>query len=263
MITGKDSQEIPTDKIVIGQNTFKANASVLCTITKKLVPIIDATQGNAIRPSVFELIRISCPEFSEEKYISEEELSKFKSAHIRGLLASERGKLSDMEREVAETVAKHDFMSKDFTKEEAETFTFGEKVADHISDFGGSWRFIIIFVMLMIGWIGINVFWNFSSKAFDPYPFILLNLVLSCIAALQAPVIMMSQHRAEKKDRARAINNYMVGLKTEIEIRHLHEKTDRLLAIHIQNENEMHELQMETLEKIIKKIDALDRKVKK
>lgn len=248
------------DKVTMGKTT-KIKTNVLCHISKKLVPASEATLASSIRPSVVELIQRKFPDFTEDKYIGEDVLSRFKSEHIRGMLISERGKISDMEKTVADTVAKHDFMSKDFTKEEDETFTFGEKIADYISDFGGSWKFIISFVVVMVSWICINVFW-YSSKAFDPYPFILLNLVLSCVAALQAPVIMMSQHRAEKKDRARAINNYMVGLKTEIEIRHLHEKTDRLLEIHIQNENEMHELQMDTLEMIMKKVDSIDKRTK-
>lgn len=257
----KDNQENATGKIIIGQNTDKTKTKVLCHITNRLVPASEATQGNSIRPSVFELIRKKFPDFLETKYISEDELSKFKTEHIRHLLVKERGKMSEMEKSVAETVAKHDFMSKDFTKIEEEKFTFSERLADRIAEFGGSWKFIISFLVVMAIWICYNVC-VFATGIFDPYPFILLNLVLSCVASLQAPVIMMSQNRAEKKDRARAINNYMVGLKTEIEIRHLHEKTDRLLEIHIQNENEMHELQMDSLEKISRRMDSIDRKLK-
>ena len=255
MINSKDS-----DKTTMGKTTT-LKTSVLCHISKKLIPASEATLASSIRPSVMELIQKKFPDFAEDKYIGEEVLSKFKAEHIRNLLISEKGKITEMERIVADTVAKHDFMSKDFTKEEDETFTIGEKIADKISDFGGSWKFIISFLVVLIVWICINTF-LYSSKIFDPYPFILLNLILSCVAAMQAPVIMMSQHRAEKKDRARAINSYMVGLKTEIEIRHLHEKTDRLIAIHIQNENEMHELQMDTLEMIMKKVDAIDKRTK-
>lgn len=262
MNDSKDNQENATGKIIIGQSPNNIKTNVLCFITKKLVPTSEATQGNSIRPSVYELIRLKFPDFSEKSYISEDELSKFKTEHIRNLLVHERGKLSDMEKAVAETVAKHDFMSKDFTKEEEHTHTLAEKISDKIAEFGGSWSFIISFLIFMAVWICFNAYW-LTTKAFDPYPFILLNLILSCVASLQAPIIMMSQNRSEKKDRARNINNYMVGLKTEIDIRHLHEKTDRLLAIHIQNINEMHELQMETLEKVLKRIDAVDKKLKK
>ncbi|MBO0939121.1 DUF1003 domain-containing protein [Fibrella sp. HMF5335] len=106
--------------------------------------------------------------------------------------------------------------------------TLGQRLADRIADFGGSWTFILTFLGLMISWIGLNV-WVFANRGFDPYPFILLNLVLSCLAALQAPVIMMSQNRQEERDRERARQDYEVNLKAESEIRLLQQKVDLLL----------------------------------
>ncbi|MFL6596135.1 MAG: DUF1003 domain-containing protein, partial [Chthoniobacterales bacterium] len=106
--------------------------------------------------------------------------------------------------------------------------TFGERLSDHIATFGGSWRFIISFGAVLLLWIAANAF-VFMNKGFDPYPFILLNLILSCLAAIQAPIIMMSQNRSEARDRLRAENDYKVNLKAELEIRHLHEKIDHLL----------------------------------
>jgi len=110
----------------------------------------------------------------------------------------------------------------------SETITTGESIADRVASFGGSWKFIIIFGGLVIAWILFNAVAVGVFK-FDPYPFILMNLVLSCIAALQAPVIMMSQNRKEEKDRKRAENDYLVNLKAEMEIRSLHQKIDLLL----------------------------------
>ena len=124
--------------------------------------------------------------------------------------------------------------------------SFGGKLADGVAAFGGSWRFIITFILLMCVWIGINLF--LLTKPFDPYPFILLNLLLSTIAALQAPVIMMSQNRKESKDRQRAINDYLVNLKAEIELRNLHEKINLLMQEQMQTLFEIQNSQLELLE---------------
>ncbi|OIN60635.1 DUF1003 domain-containing protein [Arsenicibacter rosenii] len=105
--------------------------------------------------------------------------------------------------------------------------TFGERLADKVADFGGSWTFIITFALIIFGWIALNSFILYK-QAFDPYPYILLNLMLSCLAALQAPVIMMSQNRQETKDRQRAQNDYLVNLKAEIEVRTLNEKLEAM-----------------------------------
>jgi uncharacterized membrane protein len=106
--------------------------------------------------------------------------------------------------------------------------TLGERVADKVAEFGGSWKFIGVFATIMTGWMGVNLFLALSGRAFDPYPFILLNLGLSALAALQAPVIMMSQNRQDAKDRIRSELDYRVNLKSEVEIAELHEKLDRL-----------------------------------
>jgi Predicted membrane protein len=110
---------------------------------------------------------------------------------------------------------------------EKEKETFGQRMADKIAKLAGSWAFIITFIIILALWIGVNMI--AAKKSFDPYPFILLNLVLSCVAALQAPLIMMSQNRQEAKDRKRAENDYKVNLKTEIIIQDVHSKLDQIL----------------------------------
>ncbi|MCB0445112.1 MAG: DUF1003 domain-containing protein, partial [Gelidibacter sp.] len=131
--------------------------------------------------------------------------------------------------------------------------TLGQRVADKVATFGGSWTFIISFGVFLILWISLNVVW-LANKGFDPFPFILLNLILSCIAAMQAPVIMMSQNRQEEKDRERSKQDYMVNLKSELEIRMLHEKIDHLI-IHQQNELlNIQQIQVEMIEDIRKQI---------
>jgi len=129
------------------------------------------------------------------------------------------------------------------------TLTFGERLSDVIASFGGSWRFIIFFGAVLFGWIALNVVGLFA-RPFDPYPFILLNLVLSCLAALQAPIIMMSQNRQEARDRIRAQNDYKINLKAELEIRHLHEKLDHLLIHQWQRLMEIQQIQVELMNEI-------------
>ena len=133
---------------------------------------------------------------------------------------------------------KHDMSNEDIislladsrisAKPDKEKYTFGQRAADKIAKFAGSWAFIFSFSALLILWMVGNVI--LAKRAFDPYPFILLNLVLSCVAALQAPLIMMSQNRQEEKDRRRAENDYKVNLKTEIMIEDIHGKMNRILA---------------------------------
>ena len=136
--------------------------------------------------------------------------------------------------------------------EERET-SFADRIADHVATFGGSWRFIITFTFFLIGWMFINIY--LLKKAFDPYPFILLNLFLSALAAIQAPVIMMSQNRKEEKDRRRAINDYLINLKAEIEIRNMHQKLDLLIAEQMQTLFDIQKVQVELMEDIKAVID--------
>jgi uncharacterized membrane protein len=136
--------------------------------------------------------------------------------------------------------------------ETKEKITFGQKMADKVAEFGGSWNFIMIFGLILFFWIIINTL-LLVNKPFDPYPFILLNLILSCIAALQAPVIMMSQNRKEVKDRKRAENDYLINLKAELEIRMLNQKMDILVGEQMVDLLEIHRKELDQLDKIRKK----------
>lgn len=127
-------------------------------------------------------------------------------------------------------------VSKDINKTHVNKLSLGDKLADKLAEFVGSWTFICAFIIILILWIYINV--TLMKKPFDPYPFILLNLVLSCVAAIQAPAIMMSQNRQEQKDRIRSENDYKVNLKSELIIEDLHNKIDKL----IKNQEEIIEL---------------------
>ena len=138
-------------------------------------------------------------------------------------------------------------------EDEIDNRTFGQKVADKVAAFGGSWTFIISFFVFILLWIGVNVYF-LTNKGFDPYPFILLNLILSCLASLQAPIIMMSQNRQEEKDRERAKKDYMINLKSELEIRMLDDKIDHLVMHQQQELIEIQKVQIEMMNDILNRI---------
>jgi len=144
-------------------------------------------------------------------------------------LRNEWSKLTAKERRVVDAILERATLSRNASLELNEQRTLGQRVADRVAVFGGSWTFILLFLAVLAAWVGVNSgILAGARRAFDPYPFIFLNLLLSMIAALQAPVIMMSQNRQAMLDRAHAEADYEVNLKAEIEIRHLHEKLDEL-----------------------------------
>lgn len=128
------------------------------------------------------------------------------------------------ERRVIEKIAHKVAVARDTNKEHLDALTFGEKLADKVASFGGSWTFLMLFAAVLVCWVGLNTV--LMTRAFDPYPYILLNLFLSMLASVQAPIIMMSQNRHAAKDRIDAAHDYEVNLKAEIEIMALHEKLD-------------------------------------
>lgn len=174
-------------------------------------------------------------------------LTEQRKRYVEQLLEGERGEISALERQVVESLAKEETIARNIEATWAGKRTLGEKVADFVADFGGSWNFILSFFFVLLLWIGFNV-WATSRAVFDPYPFILLNLVLSCLAAIQAPIIMMSQKRQETKDRLRSENDYRVNLKAEFEIRHLHEKLDHLISRQWERLAEIQQIQLEIME---------------
>jgi uncharacterized membrane protein len=223
------------------------NELVLCQILKRQVRRLDAMPAALIRPGIFQLIKRRHPDFSHEGYISKEALKEFRGEYIENVLVEEGRELSDLDKEVIQSMVEHETVAQNLNKEFEHEVTFGERLSDRIAMFGGSWTFIIIFVSVLIVWIILNAT-MLLFRAFDPFPFILLNLVLSCIAALQAPVIMMSQNRREAKDRLRSEHDYKINLKAELEIRHLHEKIDHLIQHQWQRLLEIQELQLDTME---------------
>lgn len=212
----------------------------------------EAIKGEEIREGIFQLILLQYPNFDKEKYISIDELNKFRRLYLSNLMEQERGELAAIDRDVMEAIKNNSILSENIQEELEAELSLGQKMADKIATFGGSWTFIIIFFLFILIWMAINVFY-LAGKSFDPYPFILLNLILSCLAAIQAPIIMMSQNRQEQKDRQRAEHDYKINLKAELEIKLLSEKIDHLLVHQNKKLLEIQEVQIDYLEDLMKK----------
>ena len=224
----------------------------ISAISGEEFPMHQRVQGSSIRKEIFDFIVKIKPDFSVEKCLSMSELYMFREDYVTDMLVSQSGELSDLEAKVYASL-KNDTLLADKIDEEIKNISFGQKVADKVASFGGSWTFILLFLGLLVLWILINVIY-FVNKGFDPYPFILLNLILSCIAALQAPVIMMSQNRTEERDRERAKKDYMINLKSELEIRILHEKIDHLIMHQEQSMIEIQRIQMDMMKEILNQL---------
>ncbi|HQP77944.1 MAG TPA: DUF1003 domain-containing protein [Saprospiraceae bacterium] len=170
------------------------------------------------------------------------------------LLSTEEIHLDKLRRIVQKSIEEENLIMENLLHPPSEILTIGQKISDKVARFGGSWAFIITFFIILTFWIILNYTLP-KSDQFDPYPFILMNLLLSCIAAFQAPIIMMSQNRQEEKDRKQNINDYMVNMKAEMEIKALHQKIDLLLEEQIKVLFESHAKQLAILESLQEKIE--------
>jgi uncharacterized membrane protein len=220
-----------------------------CAICGKTFNPRDLVAGVLIRDAVAKVILQEYPEWTPESYICRSDLARFRGTYVHSLLESEVGELTSLEKEVLDSLEKHEILATNVDAEFEEDWTLGERLADRIAAFGGSWAFLILFGAFIALWIGMNAM-VFFWKPIDPYPFILLNLLLSCLAAVQAPIIMMSQNRQEAKDRLRSQHDYQVNLKAELEIRHLHEKIDHLLNRQWERLVQIQEVQLDLLSEL-------------
>lgn len=216
-------------------------------------PVIEKISAKTIRHSILSLIQNDYPQFSHESFLSRTELNKYKEKAITDYLVKEVGELTELEKTVLSSVTNNNTLTDKIDGDE-QILTPGQRIADKVATFGGSWTFIISFGVFIFMWISVNIHW-LANKGFDPYPFILLNLILSCMAGLQAPVIMMSQNRQEEKDRDRSKKDYMINLKSELEIRTLHEKIDHFIMDQQQELLELQKDQIEMMNDILKKVE--------
>jgi uncharacterized membrane protein len=206
----------------------------------------EVMKAELLEDPIVKMIREKHPEWSSEGFICLADLYLFRARYVAEILKTSSQEIYCLEKEMAN---EEQPVSRNLNREFESSLTLGERLSDGLANFGGSWTFIGIFMAMMVIWMGINGF-ALLEKPFDPFPYILLNLVLSCLAAIQAPVIMMSQNRQEAKDRLRAEHDYEINLKAEIEIRKLHERMDHLLMHQWQHLMDIQQLQVHMMEEI-------------
>ena len=220
-----------------------------CFITNQKAKKYELVQGKDLQHEIYDLISIDYPNFTDEDYISIKELNKYRRLFFANLISQEKGEMEKLDQDVVEAIRDNSILSENIKENTTKPLTTGDRIADKVASFGGSWTFIISFFIFLLAWMFLN-FWMLHNKGFDPYPFILLNLILSCLAAIQAPIIMMSQNRQEDKDRDRAEHDYKINLKAELEIKLLSEKIDHLLVHQNKKLLEIQEMQIQYLENI-------------
>jgi uncharacterized membrane protein len=206
-----------------------------------------AVAGALVQPNIETLIRKRKPDWSAEGFVCIPCLNHFRAQFVREEMEKERGDLSAIERDVIESMHKQETVVEDLNRAFDESLSFGDRLADRVATVGGSWAFVSTFGAFLFIWVVINTI-VLVTGAFDPYPFILLNLFLSTIAALQAPVIMMSQNRSAARDRQQAENDFRTNLKAELEIRAIGQKLDELLHNHWARLMEIQEMQMQMMQ---------------
>jgi uncharacterized membrane protein len=228
------------------------NDRYACVVCGESFPRRELFPCGAIRDSVANRILGDRPTWAPDDIMCKHDLTKLGADYVRFMLESEKGELTNLEKEVLHSIREHELLAMNVDKEFENRWSFGERLADGIARFGGSWAFILCFGAFLALWIGMNAL-VLGLHPPDPYPFILLNLILSCLAAIQAPVIMMSQNRQEAKDRLRSQHDYQINLKAELEIRHLHDKLDHLLSHQWDRLVQIQELQLDLLSAIFKR----------
>jgi uncharacterized membrane protein len=232
-----------TDQII--ENGKPPKAKVVCSLTGKEYSRANVVNLATVMPSLVERIRKDYPDLKDDAFVARKELDRYRTLYVTELLREESGDVSEIEKQVAESLATHETLAENIEEEFGAERTLGERLSDILAEFGGSWSFLIVFAAFLAIWMLYNSYR--AGNAFDPYPYILLNLILSTIAAVQAPIIMMSQKRQEAKDRLRSLNDYRVNLKAELEIRHLHEKIDHLINKQWQRLAEIQSLQLDKM----------------
>lgn len=228
------------------------NENHSCLVCGKRFPLKNLTPMGTVRKVITKEIAKDIPDWTPQNYICQTDLTRYRMQYVHSLLSSEKGELTDLEFEVIHSMHEHELITKNVETALEQKWTLGERLADKIATFGGSWVFLICFAIFLGLWITINTVVMVTQPA-DPYPFILLNLILSCLAAIQAPIIMMSQNRQEAKDRLRSQNDYQINLKAELEIQYLHEKLDHLLLHQWERLAQIQEIQLDLLSEMNKK----------
>lgn len=224
-----------------------------CAICGREFPRGETMPAELVRQTIRERILRDHADFGPGHFICLPDLNRYRYAWVEGALAQERGEMSALEQDVLASLREQETVAANLNEEYVRRLTLGERVADRLAAFGGSWTFIIAFGCVLAAWMTLNSV-QLLFKPFDHFPFILLNLVLSCLAAIQAPVIMMSQKRQESRDRLRAEQDFRTNLKAELEIRSLNGKVDQLLSHQWAHLMEIQQIQMELMEELMQRL---------
>ena len=222
-------------------------------ISKQEIQKGEEVKGQDIREGIFNLIKSEFPKFDNDDFITIDELNKYRRLYLTSLIIQEKGEIAIIDRDVMDAIKNNSILSENIQDEIEADLTFGQRLADKVAAFGGSWTFITTFFLFILIWMIINILF-LTTRPFDPFPFILLNLILSCLAAIEAPIIMMSQNRQEQKDRQRGEHDYKINLKAELEIKLLSEKIDHLLVHQNKKLLEIQEVQTDYLEDLMKEL---------
>jgi uncharacterized membrane protein len=218
----------------------------ICGERRKRDEVVPAARVHAL---IVEVIRREHPAWSPEGYICYADLNRFRTEYARDAVEKEKEEYAQLEGASLPGIREEDHLPKNINVEYEKELTFGERLSDRIAVFAGSWSFIAAFTGLIFLWVALNTY-IFFLHPFDPYPYILLNLVLSILTAIQAPIIIMSQNRQEIRDRLHAERDYRVSVHSELEIHRLHKKIDYLLSIQGQRLLEIQNIQMELMEEL-------------
>jgi uncharacterized membrane protein len=224
--------------------------TVVCQVCGQTKKLKEALPADAVRLSLVELIKEKVPNWDHDGFICKDDLDKIRAKHVEQIFDKEKWELSDVEKRIIENIKDQEIITQNLYEQSTKELTFWEGISDKIAKFGGSWKFIAFFFSFMAIWMISNVILSFFGKAWDNYPYILLNLMLSCVAAIQAPIIMMSQNRIESRDRMRSESEYQINLKAEIGIRNLNEKMDHILFKQWEKMSEIQQIQLELMREI-------------
>jgi uncharacterized membrane protein len=231
---------------MVDQETFPCQ---ICGENKKKT---DLESAELIHASIANVIIKKHPTWSPEGYICHRDLNQFRIDYVREVLEKEKNECASFKETDKYSVIEGDHLPKNINVEFEKELTFGEHLADKIAGFAGSWTFIAAFAGIIFLWVTLNTY-ILLSRPFDPYPYILLNLFLSILTAVQAPVIIMSQNRQEMRDRLHAERDYQVSIHTELEIHRLHKKIDYLMMSQGQRLMEIQNIQVELMEELARK----------
>lgn len=239
---------MPRDSEFVIMNRSASHKEIVCQVCGTTRHAV-LRRAILVRPAVVQLMQREVEHWDENGWICLDDLQKYQHQYVQSLLEAEKGELTELELEVLNGLREHEILARNPEVHFEAERTFGQRLADRIATFGGSWNFIVVFAVVLFAWMFVNSY-ALVVRPFDPYPYILLNLVLSALAALQAPVIMMSQNRQEARDRLRAMHDYQINLKAELEIRQLHQKIDHLLSHQWERLVEIQEIQMELINEV-------------